>query len=299
MTEITLLDGSIGQEILKRSGDRPTPLWSTQVMMDHPGIVDDIHRDYFRAGATIATTNSYAIHRDRLVMGGLDPEQFPDLIDRALSEAEAARAAHGAGRIAAALGPLIASYRPDICPPPHEAQIPYAELVALMEERVDMFLIETASSVEQAEGAMMGTAKTGKPVWLAISVRDDDGRYLRSGEPVGDMKRIVDDYAPAAVLVNCSRPEAVTSALETVREFGLPFGGYANGFVQISDGFLQEKPTADALKARTDLGPAAYAAFAMTWVRQGATIIGGCCEVGPDHIAEIARQLTAAGHDIV
>ena len=80
MADITLLDGSIGQEIVKRSGDRPTPLWSTQVMIDHPGIVQEIHEEYFAAGATVATTNSYAIHRDRLHMGGIEQDQFPVLL---------------------------------------------------------------------------------------------------------------------------------------------------------------------------------------------------------------------------
>ena len=299
MTKITLLDGSIGQEIVKRSGDRPTSLWSTQVMIDHPGMVADIHRDYFDAGATIATTNSYAIHRDRLVMGGLSPDLLPDLIDRAVAEAESAHKTHGSGRIAGALGPLAASYRPDICPPPHEAQTLYAELVGLMEARVDLFLIETASSVDQAEGALRGTVGTQKPVWLAVSVKDDDGAHLRSGEPVGALAQVIETYAPDAVLVNCSRPEAVTEALETVKGFGRPFGGYANGFVHISDGFLEDSPTVDALEARPDLGPKTYARFAMDWVHRGATIVGGCCEVGPDHIAELARQLKDAGHEIV
>ncbi|WP_439570058.1 homocysteine S-methyltransferase family protein, partial [Roseovarius mucosus] len=39
--------------------------------------------------------------------------------------------------------------------------------------------------------------------------------------------------------------------------------------------------------------------FAMGWVDQGASIVGGCCEVGPAHIEELARRLRAAGHDIV
>ena len=39
MSQITLLDGSIGQELVKRSGDRATPLWSTRVMMDHPDLL--------------------------------------------------------------------------------------------------------------------------------------------------------------------------------------------------------------------------------------------------------------------
>ena len=64
MTQIILLDGGMGQELIHRAGDRPTPLWSTQVMIDHPGLVAEVHRDFAAAGATVATTNTYAIHRD-------------------------------------------------------------------------------------------------------------------------------------------------------------------------------------------------------------------------------------------
>jgi len=174
-----------------------------------------------------------------------------------------------------------------------------AEPVALMKDGVDLILIETMSSVAQAEGALRAATGQGKPVWLAVSVDDFDGTKLRSGEPVADLAGIVDTYAPDAVLVNCSRPEVVGDALEVLKTFGLPFGAYANGFTKISDGFLGDAPTVDALEERKDLGPIAYAEFAMGWVAQGATIVGGCCEVGPDHIAEIARALQASGHRIV
>ncbi len=93
---ITLLDGGIGQEMVTRAGDRPTPLWSTRAMMDHPGLLQGVHADYFAAGADIATTNSYAIHRDRLVHEGIEDE-FAPLMAAALAEAQAARAAHGSG----------------------------------------------------------------------------------------------------------------------------------------------------------------------------------------------------------
>lgn len=298
MTDITLLDGSIGQEILKRSGDRPTPLWSTRVMIDHPTLVDEIHLEYFRAGATVATTNTYAVLRDRLRMVGIE-DQMGALTRNAVTSAQQARAAHGSGRVAGSIGPLAASYRPDLCPPPAEAAAVYAEPVALMKDHVDLFLLETMSSVEQAEGGLRATTGQGKPVWLGITVNDDDGTTLRSGEPLRDLAPILARYAPDAVLVNCSRPEAVTTALESVAGFGRPFGAYANGFTRISDSFLTEAPTVDHLSERADLGPAAYAAFAMRWVDQGATIVGGCCEVGPAHIAELARALKDAGHRIV
>ncbi|MBE1285233.1 MAG: homocysteine S-methyltransferase [Rhodobacteraceae bacterium] len=297
MTEITLLDGSIGQELVRRAGDRATPLWSTSVMLEHRELVRAVHKDYFDVGATTATTNTYAVHRDRLPFANIE-DKFEELLDTALCEAEIARDAHGPGRIAASLGPLAASYRPDICPPPAEAAPLYRELADLMKDRVDLFLIETASSVEQAEGALMGLVDAGKPVWLAVTVMDDDGTRLRSGEQVGDLASIVDKYAPDAVLVNCSRPEVIETALDLIKPLGKPFGAYANGFTRISEGFLQDRPTVDALEVRVDLGPEAYAEFAMTWVDQGATIVGGCCEVGPAHIAELAKRLRAAGHVI-
>ena len=103
MTKITLLDGSIGQELVRRVGDRPTPLWSTSVMLERPELVRAVHSEYFQAGATIATTNTYAVHRDRLPFGNIE-HKFEELIDTALAEAETARDAHGYGRIAASSG---------------------------------------------------------------------------------------------------------------------------------------------------------------------------------------------------
>jgi homocysteine S-methyltransferase len=99
-------------------------------------------------------------------------------------------------------------------------------------------------------------------------------------------------------LVNCSAPEAVTKAMPILAETGKPYGGYANGFVQITEDFLKDKPTVDTLEARRDMGPRAYAGYVMEWLAAGATIVGGCCEVGPNHIAEIKSRLEAAGHHI-
>ena len=134
MADITLLDGSIGQELVKRSGDRATPLWSTSVMIEKPEIVGQVHADYFAAGATVATTNTYAVHRDRLRAYG-NESHFEDLLNKATNQAVTARDAHGSGRVAVSLGPLAASYRPDICPPADEAQQYYAEQVAILQDR--------------------------------------------------------------------------------------------------------------------------------------------------------------------
>jgi len=295
---VTLLDGGMGQELIRRSGDDPTPLWATRVMIDHPGMVRAIHADYFAAGATIATTNTYAIHHDRLIKFALD-HRFHDLHDAALSEAEAARAAHGKGRIAGSLGPLVASYRPDTLPPHAEAVAKYAEVAGILAPRVDLLIGETVASVAHAAALIDGArqAAPAKPLWLSVTVEDRDGTLLRSGEPVSALAPLIPRVD--AILANCSAPEAMDQVMPVFATFGKPFGAYANGFQQITSDFLKDNPTVDALTARPELTPARYADFALGWVRAGARIVGGCCETGPDHIAELARRLRAAGHPIV
>ncbi len=293
MSNITLLDGGMGQELVHRAGDRPTNLWSTQVMIDHPGLVAEVHRDFTNAGASVATTNTYAIHRDRLTDTPL-VARFADLLAMALAEVRQSKPA----RIAGSIGPLVASYRPDLHPNAEIAVPLYAEIAQMIGPSCDMMICETVVSIAHAECVLRGAAASGKPVWLALSVDDADGTKLRSGEPLAD----VIPYAKAgaeAVLINCSTPEAVPAALNIIAQAGLPYGAYANAFEQITDAFLQDKPTVDALSKRRDMTPSAYAEHAMAWVAHGATIIGGCCEVGPAHIAEIANRLRAAGHTIV
>lgn len=287
---ITILDGGMGQELLARTGATPTPLWATQVMMDYPQAVRDIHDDFFAAGAEIATTNTYAIQHDRLMPLGQD-HLFADLHRIACEAAVAARDAHGSGQVAGAAGPLGASYRPDLAPPAEEAAAFYAEIAELQAPYVDFFLLETMSSVDQARGALMGTQDRGKPVWLAVSTQDTDGTLLRSGEPLEALLPLLAERRPDAVLINCTTPEAVDQGLPILAGAGLTFGAYANGFTRIAEAFKVRGQVVDSLTAREDLSPERYADFAEGWARMGATILGGCCEVGPAHIRALADRL--------
>jgi homocysteine S-methyltransferase len=291
---ITLLDGGMGQELLARSGDAPTPLWATQVMIDHPGLVQAVHADYFAAGATMATTNTYALHHDRLA-GTAAETRFAALHAQALAEARVARDAAGRGRLAGSIGPLGASYRADVGPEHDRATRLHAEVAAIIAPQVDVILGETIATLAQARALLEAALPTGRPVWLSVTVDDRDGTCLRSGEPVAGFAAIARDGA-SAVLANCSAPEAMAAALEALSAADLPFGCYANGFQEITEDFLKDKPTVDALQARPEMVPELYADFAEHWVRQGATIIGGCCETTPAHIAAIARRLTDKGY---
>ncbi len=291
---LTLLDGGLGQELVARSAIRPTGLWSAQVQIDTPALVQQVHRDYFLAGADVATTNSYAIHRDRLKRYGLE-EQFADLHRQACQLAVSARDEHGHGQVAGSLGPIGGSYRPERAPSVEQAAELYAEIARLHEPYVDVILCETMASIEQARGAVMGARASSKPVWLAVTVDDRDGTRLRSGEPVIDVLPLLEEFKLEALLVNCSVPEAIDQAIPLLADQSRPLGAYANGFVKINEDFLADGATVEVLEKRSNLGPTAYADFVEGWIRQGATIVGGCCEVGPAHIQQLARLLKEAG----
>jgi homocysteine S-methyltransferase len=261
-------------------------------MIDHPGLVQAVHADYFAAGATVATANTYAIHRDRLSKAGIE-DRFAALHAQALAEARKARPE--GGRIAGSIGPLVASYRPETHPPHAEAVAKYAEIARLLAPGADFFLCETVASRAHAHAVLEGAAAGGRPVWLSLTVDDEDGSRLRSGEPLSSL----DPEGAEAVLANCSAPEAMGAALEALKGFGLPCGAYANGFREITKEFLKDNPTVAALEARPEMTPARYADFALDWVRGGASIVGGCCETTPAHIAEIARRLRTEGYRIV
>ncbi|MBI1173027.1 homocysteine S-methyltransferase [bacterium] len=297
MAEIILLDGGMGQELVARSGDAPTPLWATRVMIDHPGLVQAIHDDYFAAGASVATTNTYNILHDRLEGVGLDA-LFHTLHLRALAEAHEAKAKAGRGMIAGSMGPLGESYRPDLTPPVAVSAPQYAEKARILAPHVDVILLETMSSLGLAEGALQGAQAAGLPVWLSVSVDDRDGSRLRSGEPIAGLSDLIAAYPTAAVLANCSMPEAMAAALSVLSGMGLPFGAYANGFSEISNLPLPAGGGAPDYTHRHDLTPEKYADFALTWVKMGATIVGGCCEVGPAHIRHLAQRLKDEGHSL-
>lgn len=295
MHDVTLLDGGMGQELLRRSTAPPTPLWSAKIMQDDPDMVRDLHVDFIRAGAEVITFNAYSATRCRLGPMG-EEHAYEDLQRLAGSLArearDAARDEFGTTvRLAGCLSPYGWSYRPELTPPYDELWPTFAESARLQAPDADLFICETMASIDEGRAAATGAATTGKPVWVAWTLRDDDQAILRSGEPLREAVAAVSEIPEViAQLVNCSVPEAITAAMPVMVASGRTVGGYANGFTNIADDF-QAGQTVELLSARTDLCPEEYADLAMTWVEAGAQIVGGCCEIGPAHIAEIARRL--------
>lgn len=294
---VVVLDGGMGQELRRRSSRPASPLWSAQVMLEEPELVIAAHRDFIKAGARVITANTYSATPRRLARDG-DPDLFHPLHEAALNAARTAREETGRDvRIAGCLPPLVASYRPDVAPDDATCHADYRQMVEAQAEGVDLFLCETMSLTREARAATIAGVESNLPVWTAFTVDDGDGTRLRSGESLAEAAREVVAVGAQGVLINCAVPEAVTTAMSEIAELGVPLGAYANAFTSVEA--LQPGGTVDVLEARKDLDPAAYAEHALGWVRQGASIVGGCCEVGPAHIETLTKELAAAGYELV
>ncbi|MEM8500297.1 MAG: homocysteine S-methyltransferase family protein [Pseudomonadota bacterium] len=292
--QVVLLDGGMGQELVRRSGKAPTPLWSTQVLLDQPELVRDLHIDFIRAGARVITLNTYTATPNRLARDS-DAALFKPLQQSAINLAHEARDRAGVEgvRIAGCLPPLVASYRPDVAPSYDECLSNYRHIVDTQADHVDCFMGETMASVNEAKACATAAKASGKPVWIGLTIADDETGRLRSGEPLVDAIETLNSIGVDAALINCSQPESISASWAQLATHRGPVGAYANAFTSISA--LDPGGTVAALEARRDLDPQAYATFALDWVEKGAQLIGGCCEVGPAHIASLASALTQRG----
>ena len=263
--------------------------------MKEPQLVADVHRDFCEAGAGVACLNTYAITHTRLARGTDLPP-----IDQLLNDARdlAQQGVEASGRpdtaLVTSLPPLVASYRPDTQLPLEQAIQEYRELIELQAGNVDGFLAETIPSIAEATAVLTAADQAGVRIMLGLTVADDNGQLLRSGELLSDALAAIDAFETLAVVINCSKPEAVSQAMPILRESRFAFGAYANGFTAIDA--LEPGGVVDVLEARHDLDPEQYAKFAAEWLDAGACVIGGCCEVGPDHIRALSELLKSRGH---
>jgi S-methylmethionine-dependent homocysteine/selenocysteine methylase len=291
-----VLDGGMGRELRSRGVRIPESIWSANGLIEAPDIVRQIHLDYIAAGADIITTNSYGVIREDLAKDGIE-DQFEALTR--LSGQLAVEARDQSGKdvlIAGSLPPLRGSYRPDLVGPFDEIEPEYAHQAELLTPYVDLFICETMSAGREGYAAAHGALRTGKPVWVAWTLHEDQSGRLRSRETIAEAAAQVADLPISGMLANCSAPESITTAIEQLRDAGYRYwGGYANTFVPVPPLWTLDGPndTDGLIPVREDLEPEQYADFAQVWLDAGATVVGGCCGTRPDHIARI-KSLVAA-----
>lgn len=289
---MTLLDGGMGRELARVGAPFRQPEWSALALIESPEHVRAVHESYARAGAGVLTTNAYAV-----VPFHIGVERFATEAARlaALAGSLARDVADRFGlRVAGCLPPVLGSYLPESFDP--DAARPILEvLVAEQAPFVDFWLAETQSSIAEVETirSVLDETDGGRELWASYTLDDEltDGlARLRSGEAIADAARAAVMIGASAVLFNCSPPEVIEAAVtEAAAAVDVPVGVYANAFVVAEGG-----ANASLHDLRGDVTPEAYVRLAERWIAAGASIVGGCCGIGPDHIAALRSQVAPA-----
>lgn len=285
---VTILDGAMGTELKARGAAVPdyrSSAWSAVALVHDPGAVEQVHRDYIEAGADVVTANNYAVVPRLLARVGMG-DRLEELTLSACRLARAAREASGRSEVlvAGSLPPLATTYRPDLVPVDAELDETYGRIARVLAGEVDLALAETLSTAREAVAAARAAERARLKVWVSWNLAVD-APVLRGGESLTRAVRALDGLPVQAFLVNCIPTGHVLEALEELRAAtDRPIGAYANS--------CTSAPDQDALDACEGiaLGPESYADVAATWVAAGATLIGGCCDTNPAHIAALARR---------
>ncbi len=291
-----ILDGGMGRELQRRGAPFRQPEWSALALSEAPQAVEAVHAAYIESGANVITSNSYAV-----VPFHIGEERFAaeGQALAALAGELARRAVDAAGkpvRVAGSLPPLFGSYRPDLFDAARVTEL-LTPLVSGLAPHVDLWLAETQSSIVEARAIHAGLPKDGKPLWLSFTLKDEDTDEvprLRSGEPVAEAAAVAVELGVETLLFNCSQPEVIGAAIDAAREtferlgVEIHIGAYANAFPPQP----KEATANDGLDPlREDLDPPGYLQWAADWQKRGASHLGGCCGIGPEHIAVLAQKL--------
>ena len=282
-----VMDGSMGSELLARRSDLVTGLWSAQYLIDAPELVKEIHLDYINAGADLIITNTYSTIPSYLSKQKAE-DKMPELIHLAGKLAkEAVEGSKKKVKVAGSLPPLEESYRPDLVIDKEEAVPIYETLIKELTPYVDIFICETMSSITEMKHVIQAlhNLDNEKPVWISWSLKEDKRNQLRSGESIKDAFNASATIKPEAYLFNCTDPFAITEGLKELKELTQkPIGGYPNVF-NVPDGWTLDN---DVQVSVRDLSVKKFLEFAKEWQNLGASIIGGCCGMGPEFIKAIS-----------
>lgn len=280
---VLLLDGAMGTELERRGYRTTLPTWTALANTEAPDLVSEIHRDYIDAGADIITSNTF-----RTTSYTLDKVSQSHLAKhltlRAVALArEATSKSPGKIAVAGSIAPLEDCYRPDLLPsrPVMESALT-DQLDILMDADIDFILAETMINKAEAMYIARYLHEVRFPFMVSFTV--DEAPALLDGTPLDRIIRDIAEYAPLAILINCTSADIISTALPVLqRTFDGMTGAYGHG---------PGRPDPNTGWKSGAAANSDYSAFAVSWVRKGARIVGGCCGTTPAMIKAIFTRLS-------
>lgn len=294
-----ILDGGLATELQNRGEDVSGPLWSAQLLQTAPDAIEQLHYDYFVAGARFAISASYQASYEGCAALGLSADETSVLLRRSVKLAQSARTRYRLDYpsdtreryVAASIGPYGAishdgaEYRGDY-------GLSVGELVefharrfrVLAESGADLLACETIPLLDEARAlALLLKRHSDARAWMSFT--SSDGIHTCHGEPLTECARVLDRISGVlAVGVNCVKPEVVGDAIRALRA-----GTRKAIVVYPNSGEVWDGPTR---RWHGACSPRTLADFAPQWVNAGASLVGGCCRTGPREIVALDETLS-------
>jgi methionine synthase / methylenetetrahydrofolate reductase(NADPH) len=281
----------IDQRVLVCDGAMGTMLYSKGVFVNRcfeslnlsePDLVAEVHLDYVRAGADVLETNTFGANRVKLGSFGLAEKV------RAINIAGARVARHAAREqayVAGAIGPLGIRIEPWGKTGVDEAEEYFREqAAALLEGRVDLFIIETFRDLKEMGAAIAAVRSVCDLPIVAQMAIEEHGNTL-DGTPPEKFGPDLVRRGAHLVGVNCSVGPA--AMLETIERIAAT-----------TDAPLSAQPNAGKprhIEGRTIYlsSPEYMASYARRFSGKGVRLVGGCCGTTPEHIRQMKLAVGA------
>ncbi len=289
-----LTDGGIGTLLYSRGA-------STDACFEHLNItrqetIQQLHVDYINAGAEIIETNSFSGNRIKLANNGLENDVWKINVWAAKIARNAREIAGQPVFVAGSVGPTG-----KLLPPLGDTaldELDYAfkeQMEALLAGGVDLFMIETMSSLEETAIAVRAARSLSKlPVVAQLSFSVEGHTLLgATPEDVAKLIRDLGDDMPDVIGINCGAGPGpvfdslirLTAAIRTLKidSERLTFSCLPNA----------GQPSLIGGRPIFMSKPHYCASYIEPYLRAGARIVGGCCGTTPEHIKEMRKSLDA------
>jgi homocysteine S-methyltransferase len=290
---INILDGGFGQAIINKGLDQIGTLWGCSAYLnekDHQKVLDT-HLEFINAGSKTITTSNFTIRKRRLAQNKLETrlKDFLEISGRLAQEA--VNISNKDIEIAGSLPTRGETYKSDVFLSDEELLKEFYESASIIDPYVDLFYLDVLCCSKEIEIALESIKSFNKDAIVGIHLKDSG--LLPSGETITDLKNILSEYKIRAVIGGCISPEIYQKVSNELKELNYNYGFKVNAFQSIPDDW-SITPNANpnlSLGKRPDLDSDKFVEFCKTAIKDGASFVGGCCEINHNHIKALSNEL--------
>ena len=292
-----ILDGGMGQELLKRGLKPQGTLWSASALIDkkYHSLVVDTHLDFINAGADVIVTTTFTARRNRLIQNKCE-EHFEYVNTKAVELALKARDISKKNiLVAGGLPNQYQTYNENLGDDLNLIEKNFYDQAKLLKSNIDFFYLDVMGSGKECEIALKTIKSFNLPVLIGVHIRKNG--KLPSGENISDIVKKYKEENWLGIIAACVHPESYEIITKELKNLNIPYGFKLNAFKNIPDDYAAREPSVwgkggnptKILGSREDITESKFYEFVKKFKDDGATILGGCCEIRPSHINKIAK----------